>query len=100
MVADKPGERAEEEKVVLSKTEIFEEHPGRVGQRKSPVLIIVMGVSGCGKSSVGAGLAAKVRWRFRLCGIPQAPASCGVRSRRERPTEQSTGVAAAAAGKG
>lgn len=64
MVADKPGERAEEEEVVLSKTEIFEEHPGRVGQRKSPVLIIVMGVSGCGKSSVGAGLAAKFRIQF------------------------------------
>jgi 2-phosphoglycerate kinase len=76
MVADKPGERAEEEGVVLSKTEIFEEHPGRVGQRKSPVLIIVMGVSGCGKSSVGAGLAAKVC--LASSSWLQAPASCGV----------------------
>lgn len=43
---------------------IFEQHPGKKPHLTSPVLIIVMGVSGCGKSTVGERIANKFRIRF------------------------------------
>ena len=38
--------------------------PTRSASAPSPAVVIFMGVSGCGKSTIGALLAARVRWEF------------------------------------
>jgi gluconokinase len=43
---------------------IFESHPARNSRDTSPALIVVMGTSGCGKSTVGADLAARFHIDF------------------------------------
>ena len=37
-----------------------------------PAVVIVMGVSGCGKSTIGALLAARLRWEFEDAAKPSA----------------------------
>src|SRR5271170_3303495 len=38
--------------------------PARSASTPSPAVVIFMGVTGCGKSTIGALLAARVRWEF------------------------------------
>lgn len=44
--------------------QLFEQQPGARIHPKTPVLIIVMGVSGCGKSTIGQKIADKFRIQF------------------------------------
>ncbi|KAK9894030.1 carbohydrate kinase [Cystobasidium minutum MCA 4210] len=55
---------APKEAILHDPAQIFENHPGTRPHMTSPVLIIVMGVSGCGKSTVGQRLADKFRIQF------------------------------------
>lgn len=55
---------APKEAVLHDPAKLFEQHPGTKPHLTSPVLIIVMGVSGCGKSTVGQRIADKFRIQF------------------------------------
>jgi gluconokinase len=55
---------APKEALLHNPPKLFEEHPGTKPHLTSPVLIIVMGVSGCGKSTVGKRLAEKFSIQF------------------------------------
>ena len=55
---------APKEAILHDPAKLFEAHPGTRPHMTSPVLIIVMGVSGCGKSTVGQKIADKFRIQF------------------------------------
>lgn len=55
---------APKDAVLHDPAKLFEQHPGTKPHLTSPVLIIVMGVSGCGKSTVGQRIADKFRIQF------------------------------------
>lgn len=55
---------APKEAALRNPPKLFEQHPGTRPHLTSPVLIIVMGVSGCGKSTVGQRIADKFRIQF------------------------------------
>jgi hypothetical protein len=55
---------APKEAMLKNPPKLFKEHPGTKPHLTSPVLIIVMGVSGCGKSTVGQRIADKFRIKF------------------------------------
>jgi len=56
--------KREEKRADESPEELFEDHPGLRQANTSPCLLIVMGVSGCGKSTVGEALAKRFRIQF------------------------------------
>ena len=53
----------------------METRPADNGSPAAPAIVIVMGVSGCGKSTIGALLASRLRWEFEDADWVQPPAN-------------------------